>query len=67
VNLLCFCYAEKSQNLVIFVVLTVFGVCGVGVLTLLRSRLTNDDDNNDSEVYDRASVFYITCFVPFLP
>ena len=50
--LLCFCHVGKSQNLVIFVVLTVFGVCGVGVLALLRAQSAKDYDKEDSsEVY----------------
>ena len=36
VQLLYSFHVEKSQNFVIFVVLTVFGVCGVAILLLLR-------------------------------
>ena len=47
------CYVEKSQNFVIFVVLTVFGICGVGILALLRpvknedGKKNKDDKKND--------------------
>ena len=46
--MLYFCDAEKSQNVVIFVVLTVFGVCGVAIL-LLRPVKKNEDEEEEQK------------------
>lgn len=47
----------------IFVVLTVFGVCGIGVLALLRTQSTKDDDDKVCSLLFSPSFD----FVPFLP
>ena len=59
------CDVEKSQNFVIFVVLTVFGVCGVGILLLLRPIKKEEDDEKeeaekekDNEVCWQPSFLY---------
>ena len=43
-----FCCTGKTQNFVIYLVLTVFGVCGAAVLLLLRP--VKDEEEGTSEV-----------------
>ena len=50
-SILYLCCVEKSQNFVIFVVLTVFGVCGVGILVLLRPIKKPAEEEEKNEVY----------------
>ena len=47
--MLYFCNTEKSQNFVIFVVLTVFGVCGAAILLLLRPVKKDEDEEEEQK------------------
>lgn len=49
--MLFFCDVEKTQNVVIFLVLTVFGVCGAAILLLLRPIKNEvEEEEKDDEV-----------------
>ena len=59
-QLLYLCYVDKSQNFVIFVVLTVFGICGVGILVLLRPVKNEGAEKSDVSQQSFSFVYHFS-------